>query len=110
MPIHVWTRVDAELFHGFHFRWIGALCNALNEAGLPPDYFALPEQSVRTAVPDVMTLERALAVADRARPQPQSPSRRRHLAPGSSGTPKSWSTSTRPTGCRYATGSAVSWP
>jgi hypothetical protein len=59
MPIHDWTRVDAGLFHAFHHQWIGALCDSLNAGGLPPDYFALPEQSVRGPIPDVLTLELA---------------------------------------------------
>jgi hypothetical protein len=59
MPIHDWTRVDAGLFHAFHHQWIGALCDALNAGGLPPDYFALPEQSIRGPIPDVLTLELA---------------------------------------------------
>src|SRR5205807_270280 len=33
-----------------------ALCHALNTGGLPPDYFALPEQSIRGPIPDVLTL------------------------------------------------------
>jgi len=56
MPIHDWTRVDAGLFHAFHQRWISALCDALNTGGLPADYFALPEQSNRGPIPDVLTL------------------------------------------------------
>src|SRR3954447_22595107 len=56
MPIHDWTRVDAGLFHAFHQSWTIALCNALNAGGLPPEYFALPEQSIRGPVPDVLTL------------------------------------------------------
>src|SRR5262249_40593427 len=56
MPVHDWTRVDAGLFHAFHQRWISALCDALNTGGLPTDYFALPEQSVRGPIPDVLTL------------------------------------------------------
>lgn len=56
MPIHDWTRVDAGLFHAFHHRWISALCDALNTGGLPPDYFALPEQTIRGPIPDVLTL------------------------------------------------------
>jgi hypothetical protein len=56
MPIHNWTRVDAELFHAFHQRWISALCDALNTGGLPSDYFALPEQDLRGPEPDVLTL------------------------------------------------------
>jgi hypothetical protein len=57
MPVHDWTRVDAGLFHAFHQGWIIALCNALNKGGLPPGYFALPEQNVRGPIPDVLTLK-----------------------------------------------------
>ena len=56
MPVHDWTRVDAGLFHDFHQAWIVALREALNSGGLPPDYFALTEQSIRGPVPDVLTL------------------------------------------------------
>jgi hypothetical protein len=59
MPIHDWTRVDAGLFHAFHQDWIGVLARALNAGVLPPDYFALREQSTRGPVPDVLTLELA---------------------------------------------------
>src|SRR5438067_635923 len=57
MPVHDWTRVDAGLFHAFHQDWIGVLARALNAGVLPPDYFALREQSTRGPVPDVLTLE-----------------------------------------------------
>jgi hypothetical protein len=57
MPIHDWTRVDAGLFHDFHQRWTAALSNALNEGGLPPDYFALVEQRIQGPIPDVLTLK-----------------------------------------------------
>ncbi len=57
MPIHDWTRVDAGLFHAFHQGWIVILSRALNAGVLPPDYFALPEQSIQAPVPDVLTLE-----------------------------------------------------
>jgi len=56
VPIHDWTRVDAGLFHAFHQGWTIALCNALNTGGLPPDFFALPEQSIRGPIPDVLAL------------------------------------------------------
>jgi Protein of unknown function (DUF4058) len=56
MPIHDWTRVDAGLFHAFHQSWIVTLSRALNAGVLPGDYFALPEQSIRGPVPDVLTL------------------------------------------------------
>ena len=56
MPIHDWTRVDAGLFHAFHHDWVTVLSRALNAGVLPPDYFALPEQSIRGPIPDVLTL------------------------------------------------------
>jgi hypothetical protein len=56
MPIHDWTRVDAGLFHAFHQSWVIRLCDALNEGVLPQDYFALPEQTIRGPIPDVLTL------------------------------------------------------
>jgi hypothetical protein len=59
MPIHDWTRVDAGLFHAFHQRWISALSDALNTGGLPPDYFALAEQTVSGPIPDILTLRLA---------------------------------------------------
>jgi len=59
MPIHDWTRVEAGLFHAFHFGWIGSLCELLNAGGLPPEYFALPEQPIRGPIPDVLTLRLA---------------------------------------------------
>ena len=61
MPVHDWTRVDAGLFHSFHQRWISALCDALNTGGLPPDYLALAEQSIRGPIPDVLSLRLAAA-------------------------------------------------
>jgi hypothetical protein len=57
MPIHDWTRVDAGLFHAFHHDWVTILARALNSGVLPPDYFAIPEQSIRGTVPDVLTLK-----------------------------------------------------
>src|SRR5436305_1724207 len=56
MPVHDWTRVDAGLFHSFHQCWIGALCDVLNAGGLPTDYFALAEQSIRGPIPDELDL------------------------------------------------------
>jgi hypothetical protein len=56
VPVHDWTRVDAGLFHDFHQAWIISLREALNSGGLPPDFFALAEQSIRGPVPDVLTL------------------------------------------------------
>jgi hypothetical protein len=56
MPVHDWTRVSAGIFHDFHTSWISALRNALNEAILPPDYYALSEQVPGPMNPDILTL------------------------------------------------------
>src|SRR5436190_13931760 len=56
MPIHDWTRVNAALFHHFHLRWIGSICDALNTGGLPEGFYALAEQVAKSPIPDVLTL------------------------------------------------------
>lgn len=56
MPIHVWTRVEAENFHDFHLEWISRIKEALNGGILPPDYYALAEQQAGRVTPDVLTL------------------------------------------------------
>lgn len=58
MPMHDWTKVVPGTYHAFHYRWIAAIADALNSGGLPPDYFALPEQRVGGPEPDVLTLSR----------------------------------------------------
>ncbi len=50
--------------------WIGALCDTLSGGGLPPDYFALAEQSIRGPVPDVLALRLS---ADGVRPSGSAP-------------------------------------
>lgn len=58
MPIHDWSRVDANLFHDFHQTWTISIRNALNGGLLPKGYSALAEQHAAGVVPDVITLER----------------------------------------------------
>jgi hypothetical protein len=58
MPIHDWSRVDAAIFHDFHQAWTIEIRNALNSGGLPPDYYALTEQFIGGAIPDVLALKR----------------------------------------------------
>lgn len=58
MPIHHWTRVYAGIFHDFHHAWIEETKRALNNGVLPPDYYALAEQTAGGLHPDVLTLER----------------------------------------------------
>ena len=57
MPVHDWTKVDAGLYHNFHQRWSGFLCDALNDGALPKNFFALVEQNIRGPIPDVLTLQ-----------------------------------------------------
>src|SRR5262245_60754036 len=58
MPVHNWSRVDANLFHHFHQAWTINISNALNGGLLPPGYSALVEQHAGGVEPDVITLER----------------------------------------------------
>lgn len=57
MPIHDWSRVDANLFHDFHQAWTIAIRNALNSGILPQGYAALVEQHAGGLVPDVLALQ-----------------------------------------------------
>jgi hypothetical protein len=57
MPIHDWTRVSSGTFHAFHTAWIAQLQETLNTGLLPPDFYALAEQSAGDTGPDVLTLE-----------------------------------------------------
>src|SRR5262245_2931465 len=58
MSIHDWTRVPAGIFHHLHGTWLFELAGELNEGILPRGYYALGEQVMSGAVPDVLTLER----------------------------------------------------
>jgi Protein of unknown function (DUF4058) len=58
MPIHDWSRVDANVFHHFHQRWTISICDALNSGLLPEGYSALVEQHAMGVVPDVLALQR----------------------------------------------------
>jgi hypothetical protein len=52
-----WTEVSAGIYHAFHLRWIASISDALNAGILPGDYYALPEQIMGKAIPDVLTLK-----------------------------------------------------
>jgi hypothetical protein len=58
MPIHDWSRVDANVYHHFHQRWTIAICDALNDGLLPVGFSALVEQHAGGREPDVLALER----------------------------------------------------
>jgi len=58
MPIHDWTRVPAGILHHLHGTWLFELAGELNQGILPAGYYALGEQVITGAVPDVLTLER----------------------------------------------------
>ena len=66
MPVHDWTRVDAGLFHAFHHGWICKLCDALNTARLPPDYYSLIEPNRHGSIADGMQRSEAALYADKA--------------------------------------------
>jgi hypothetical protein len=57
MPVHDWSRIDANLFHHFHQAWTLDICHALNGGLLPTGYSALVEQHAGGVEPDVLTLE-----------------------------------------------------
>jgi hypothetical protein len=59
MPIHDWTKVDANLFHDFHQAWTISIRNALNGGLLPNGFSALVDQRAGGVVPDVLTVEAA---------------------------------------------------
>src|SRR5215510_12196106 len=67
MPMHDWSRVDANVFHDFHQTWAVAIRNALNSGILPSGYSALVEQHAGAPIPDVLALER------RTSKKPQKP-------------------------------------
>src|SRR5262245_9524511 len=58
MPIHDWSRVDANIYHHFHQRWTIAISDALNAGVLPSGYSALVEQHSGGPVPDVLAVQR----------------------------------------------------
>ena len=69
MPVHDWSRVDANVFHHFHQQWTISICNALNAGLLPAGFSALVEQRAAGLVPDVLAVQR------KSRPrQPVKPS------------------------------------
>jgi hypothetical protein len=57
MPIHDWSKVDANLFHDFHQAWTIGIRNALNGGILPKGFSALVEQRTGGIVPDVLSIE-----------------------------------------------------
>jgi hypothetical protein len=58
MPVHDWSRVDANLFHHFHQVWTVQIAATLNAGLLPAGYSALVEQHTPGIVPDVLALEK----------------------------------------------------
>jgi len=43
MPMHDWTKVDAQIYHAFHAFWISELSRTLNGGLLPDEYYSLIE-------------------------------------------------------------------
>lgn len=57
MPMHDWTRVDANFFHHFHLNWISSLSHALNNGLLPSGYYARAEKVQPPFIPDLLTIQ-----------------------------------------------------
>ena len=43
MPVHDWTRVDAEIFNAFHTAWVAEMQKTLNCGLFPEGYYGLAE-------------------------------------------------------------------
>jgi hypothetical protein len=56
MRIHDWTKTYDGAFHHFHITWLVEITRTLNSGLLPPGYYALGEQVIGGAVPNVLTL------------------------------------------------------
>jgi Protein of unknown function (DUF4058) len=56
MPVHDWTRVDAEIVHNLHVAWVPAICKALNRV-LPDNLYALAEHHASSDIADLLTLD-----------------------------------------------------
>jgi hypothetical protein len=56
MPLHDWTRVDANDYHHFHGSWIFAMTAYLNQGRLPPGFMALGEYTAPPHKPAVLTI------------------------------------------------------
>ncbi|HEX3152795.1 MAG TPA: DUF4058 family protein [Gemmataceae bacterium] len=68
MPVHDWSRVDANLFHDFRQAWSIEIRNALNLGLLPLGYSALVEQHASGLVPDVLAVQRRTSNGGRPTP------------------------------------------
>ena len=58
MPMHDWKRVDRNVYHHFHQRWVVAIGDRLNAGMLPHGFSAIVEQHAIGLVPDVLAVER----------------------------------------------------
>jgi hypothetical protein len=56
MNVHDWTRVEDNVFHDFHNRWITHLTDSLNSGVLPDGYFARSEQHYGLPIADLLAL------------------------------------------------------
>ena len=58
MPVHDWTRVNAGVFHDFHYSWVLEIKRVLKRDLLPPEYYVMAEQvGGDVGTPDVLTLQ-----------------------------------------------------
>ncbi len=102
MPAHDWTRVNPGIFHHFHNAWVVDLTNLLNADLLPAGYYALAEQVVGRAAPDVITLELVSRSRDQVSPEDEG-STRHHGGASVAMTPPKTSIIERTENVTYAT-------
>lgn len=57
MPMHDWSRVQAGVYHNFHYRWIAAIMDRLNAGLLPEGMIAMAKQIIGGPESDVVTLQ-----------------------------------------------------
>lgn len=72
MPVHDWTRVEADIFHDLHNAWLTEIRTALNGGLLPDGFYALTEQHAGRSIADVLTLHASPAPLEPFPPLPLS--------------------------------------
>ncbi len=60
MPIHDWSRGSAGLFHDFHLCWVARIWDVVNNGVLPPDHYAMIEQTGGDLDPFAATIDNAM--------------------------------------------------
>lgn len=68
MPVHDWTRVEADIFHDLYLGLLVELSKSLNGGLLPEGFYSLIEQHAGKTIADVLTLHASPATLGRSSP------------------------------------------